>query len=726
MGNYREALDNMQTARNEAQANRDFTLVAFCDDFLGRTFYALGDHAIALSHFQSALDGYLGTKNPMEAARMRALMGQVFEVEGEFERARKDYETAIETFRGLSDVINESATLYAIGRLELKQNNLDVSNTYLRRSIDVTEEMRRVSTSNDLTAAFSATVHERYESYVDCLMRKHKAQPGQGFELRAFETSEMSRGRALVELLQATQTNFAPGLDPQLGEQEKSLRQSLRVKEDSRVRLLSTAYKKEDIAALESEIAQLDAQYKQVLETIHARYPSFEQLNRPTGWNATQIQEQVVADDETLLLEYSLGADRSYVWAVTRDRITSHELPSETVINEAARKVYKLLETAPTEQTIKQLDQAAQALSQLILLPVASELGKRRIIVVADGALNYIPFQFLPAPSAEREQLVATHEVINAPSASALGQLRQEKIRRQPAANVLAAFGDPVFASNYAQYKSPNSGEQIASVQSPNDERMKTALRDIELNGDSVDPSVIQPLFYAKQELANLREVAGNQTFLATGFDASREKVQNTDLTKFSILHFATHGVLDPRRPESSGLILSTINRGGQTQDGFLGLSDIYNLHAPVDLVVLSACRTGLGKDVRGEGLIGITRGFMYAGASSVVASLWKVDDEATAELMKKFYSNMLQHGMTPAAALRAAQNSIRQQPQWRSPYYWAAFTIQGDYRGVIKVARANSTSAFANGIVFVSSLLMLALVAWSYRRHLGTTHPNL
>ena len=138
--------------------------------------------------------------------------------------------------------------------------------------------------------------------------------------------------------------------------------------------------------------------------------------------------------------------------------------------------------------------------------------------------------------------------------------------------------------------------------------------------------------------------------------------------------------------------MLSTVNRDGQEQNGFVGLQDIYGLRAPVDLVVLSACQTALGKDVRGEGLLGLTRGFMYAGASSVVASLWKVDDEATAELMRQFYTNMLRKGMTPADALRAAQNSIRQRPEWQAPYYWAGFTLQGEYRQVIKPARRSAS----------------------------------
>jgi CHAT domain-containing protein len=247
-------------------------------------------------------------------------------------------------------------------------------------------------------------------------------------------------------------------------------------------------------------------------------------------------------------------------------------------------------------------------------------------------------------------------------------------------------------------------------------------LRDIEVKGDSLDLSALERLFYARRELANLRDVAaGGETFVAADYDATREKLLGMDLTRFAILHFATHGLLDTKRPENSGLVLSTVNRDGQAQNGFVGLQDIYQLRAPVHLVVLSACRTGLGQDVRGEGLLGLTRGFMYAGASSVVASLWKVDDEATAELMKQFYTNMLQKRMTPAAALRAAQNSIRQKPEWRSPYYWAAFTLQGEYRQFIEPVPAAvvgpMNSKMIAGGALLALLALFASAAWWYRR---------
>jgi CHAT domain-containing protein len=311
--------------------------------------------------------------------------------------------------------------------------------------------------------------------------------------------------------------------------------------------------------------------------------------------------------------------------------------------------------------------------------------------------------------------LVASAEVINAPSASILGQLKVETAQRQAHTKVLAAFGDPVFPSNYKRFKEGTSPAQLAALQTSEDERPQAGLRDIEVVGDSFNPNSIQELFYSKRELANLREVAGPDSFTFTGFDATREKLAAADLTKYAILHFATHGMLDTKRPENSGLYLSMVNHEGLAQNGFVGLQDIYSLRAPVDLVVLSACRTGLGKDVRGEGLIGLTRGFMYAGASSVVASLWKVDDEATSELIKRFYANMLQEDMTPAAALRAAQNSIRQQPQWRSPYFWAAFTLQGEYLQHIKATRASYFSAPVQIVFGLSLLLLLAAAAWRF-----------
>ncbi|HXG65462.1 MAG TPA: CHAT domain-containing protein, partial [Blastocatellia bacterium] len=166
---------------------------------------------------------------------------------------------------------------------------------------------------------------------------------------------------------------------------------------------------------------------------------------------------------------------------------------------------------------------------------------------------------------------------------------------------------------------------------------------------------------------------------VALDFDASRHTALSPELGQYRYVHFATHGFLNTRHPELSGLVLSLVDEEGRDQSGFLRLRDIYNLRLPAELVVLSGCRTGLGKEVRGEGLVGLTRGFMYAGAARVLVSLWDVGDESTAELMARFYRGLLKEGQSAAAALRAAQVSMWKEKRWQAPYYWAAFVLQGE-----------------------------------------------
>jgi CHAT domain-containing protein len=599
-----------------------------------------------------------------------------------------------------------------MGMLELQQNDLPKAEEYLRKSLDVTENIRRISTSNDLTAAFSARIHERYEGYIECIMRQSRMRASTDLAIRAFEISELARARSLADFLRGTQTNLTHDIEPELAEKERSLRQELRVKEDSKVSLLATNYKRTDLDALTYAIASLEVEYRKVAEKIRTQDPAYDQITTPRAWDLQRIRDEVIADDDTVLLEFSLGTERSYVWVITQRAFSTYELPSARDINAAATRSYDALRDPQPKG--EELHSALQTVSQMLLSPVSQKLPKR-IIVVADGVLHYLPFQVLSAPSEAGLPLVDHHVIVNAPSVSILGQLQQELAHRAAPPNVLAAFGDPVFQSNFRGTKDAAASAQSAPTTSEA-ERSSSALRDIEVSGDSVDPSRIQPLFYAKRELANLQEIAGAKTLIATGFEASRERLEAADLRKYAILHFATHGILDPKRPENSGIFLSTIQRDGRPQNGYVSLEDIYGLRAPVDLVVLSACQTGLGKEVRGEGLIGLTRGFMYAGAASVVASLWRVDDEATAELMKRFYTNMLQRGIPPAEALRAAQNSIRSEPQWSSPYYWAAFTLQGEYRNPISLdgGRQNLPQAL---IVAIGLAAMGVVLLLSYRR---------
>lgn len=721
-GNYSASLSHLNEALTHFEPSSPID-AAECHENIGRVYIALGQYAVALQHLEPALAQYESAKNPTEAERVRILIGQAFEQQGSFEHARPNYLQALDVFRKLKDRISEANVYFALGRLELKAGRLDEAEAYLKQSLENTEDIRTISSGRDLTTAYSASVHERYEAYVACLIRKSKLRDTQQLIESAFAASELSRARSLADLLRDTQTNLLADVDPQLASQEKTLRQTIRAKVDHRIELLSAKILDEKgLNETETNLARLRAEHEQVFAELRRLNPAYGEITQPAAYSVQQIQNEVIENDQTALVEYLLGDYGSYAWVVTRNNVKLIELRDEATITSAVQKVYKLLSKRPRGDTETQLTKAIDELSALVIAPLADQLTAERIIVVADGALNYVPFQLLTSPT-NQQPLIANYEIVNAPSASILSQLNREKVARPAPEKTLIAFGYPAFASNYAELKGRNSDELVAQGSAPEKEQWGYAIRDIEVDGDSIDVGKVQPLQYSRDELAKLKEIGGPSSSIVTEFSASREAFQRTDFSKFSILHVATHGILDPNRPEYSGFILSTVDPEGRGQQGFITVRDVFELQAPVDLVVLSACRTGLGKDVRGEGLIGLTRGFMYAGASSIAASLWNVNDEVSAELMKLFYANMLEKDMTPAAALRAAQNTIRQRPEWRSPHYWAAFTFQGEYKLPVKTTTNAGTAARLKIIIAVTLILGLLLVGawWYWRRRKAT-----
>jgi CHAT domain-containing protein len=319
------------------------------------------------------------------------------------------------------------------------------------------------------------------------------------------------------------------------------------------------------------------------------------------------------------------------------------------------------------------------------------EWKDKRLAIVAAGALEYLPFAALPIPDPDRagarlhtiatrqkassQPLAARHEIVVLPSASVLAVLRREAAGRQPAPRTLAILADAVFEG---------SDPRVTSRRAHPTSLVKddAATRGVDFANVAWARKGFSRLPFSREEANAITALAdASQVFRAVDFKASRATALGGALSGHRIVHIATHGVLDTERPSLSGLILSLVDEHGARQNGYLRLADIYNMRLDADLVVLSACQTALGKQIKGEGLIGLTRAFMYAGASRVVASLWEVSDLATAELMKKFYRGVLTERLPPAAALRAAQLELARDPRWASPYYWAGFIFQGDWK---------------------------------------------
>jgi CHAT domain-containing protein len=371
--------------------------------------------------------------------------------------------------------------------------------------------------------------------------------------------------------------------------------------------------------------------------------------------------------------------------------LTTYELPAAPQIESAARRLYQLLTArqvldatqSKKHQTPAEMDRAyweqAEALSATILGPVASQLGHQRLIIVAGGALQYVPFAALPVPGVRSPggvwtPLMIDHEILSLPSMSVLAELRAQIADRKPRqGKALAVLADPVFSADdqRVRKKAVRKSGQVE----PAPPQFVRATRDL-----IDDTGRVSRLPFTRREAQRISAFAPDAT-VSLDFEANRAAAMNPELGNHRIVHFATHGILNSENPELSGIVLSLVDAEGKAQNGFLGLRDLYNLKFPADLVVLSACQTGLGRDVKGEGLVGLTRGFMYAGAARIVASLWKVNDLATSELMARFYESMLANGLEPAQALRFAQKSMWQSKRWRSPYYWAAFLIQGEWK---------------------------------------------
>jgi CHAT domain-containing protein len=444
------------------------------------------------------------------------------------------------------------------------------------------------------------------------------------------------------------------GVEPSLLERERSLKQSLDVKTEIQVKLLSREHTKEQAEQIDEEIRQLLAQYQKIKDQIKLKSPGYAALTQPRPLTVKEIQEEVL-DADTLLLEYALGEQQSYLWAVTRDSMITFRLPKRAEIEEAAQRVYELLSVDRRErpsQFNSSYSEAASALSQIILGPVAAHLGQKRLLIVPQGTLSYIPFAALPLPSAQKherlahpglEPLIAKHEIIYLPSASTLAVLRRELAGRKLAPKAVAVIADPVFSKDDVRARAAFKGEAKAVDEKdkpiiPSPDISQTAfLRSIKEVGLG-DGKELPRLPFSGQEARTIFALGRQaEAMIALDFNANLKTATSAEIEQHRIIHFATHALLNNEHPEMSGLVLSLVNEQGEPQNGFLRLYDIYNLRLGADLVVLSACQTALGKQIKGEGLVGVTRGFMYAGAARVMASLWRVDDQATAELMNGF-----------------------------------------------------------------------------------------
>lgn len=639
---------------SEAQILRNLAVVAS----------QAGRKADAREAIDQALAVARESNDPRGEAAVLTVMCRVLLDAGEIDGARAAGLDALQRAERLGVPRLRASSLYGLAEVELAAGRLPEAEGRVREALGLLESQRRSLRSADLRAVYVASVRSVYDLHVHVLMARHAAQRGSGFDVAAFQASERSRARSLLELLAESDANIREGVDERLLDRDRALRAGLSAAAERGLRAPAGS---DAAKALAAETDALSAQLEQVAAEIRRASPRYAALTQPQPLPLAELQS--LLDDDTVLLEYSLGSEATYVWAVTSHAVTSARLASRDAIDGTVRRV--------CEAWSRRGDGAAESaeLSRLVLGPVADALsGHRRVVVVADGSLHYVPFAALPHP-ARSQALVVEHEVVGLPSASAIAILRREQAARPQPTRTLAVLADPVFDASDERVST--AGRRASGRVSASAASIVRAIDDAAFAGP------IPRLPFSRREAqAILAGLPPESVLAAFDFEANRDAATDGRLADYRFVHLATHGFFNGARPELSGVVLSLVDKDGRSRPGFLTAADVFNLHLSADLVVLSGCRTALGRDVSGEGLVGLTRGFMYAGATRVLASLWPVDDAATAALMAKLYARLT--GPRPqraAEALRAAQLEMIAEPRFRDPFYWAAFQLQGEWR---------------------------------------------
>jgi CHAT domain-containing protein/tetratricopeptide (TPR) repeat protein len=708
LGELELAVDAYRRAASLATA--DEVLQANTKTRLGSSLLGLGRDDEAELQLREGLAGW--TRLGFRAQQGQALvaLGDLHARAGRIERARQSYEDALsrsqealyplgeaiarqrlaDTAIGSGDAaralellegvpndrlgdVNVRARIVATrARAALVAGDTERARRLALDAVQLTESAQGRAQSTRIDAGLLASAQPVYETAVRVLMAMHDVEPGAGHDVQAFAVSEHARARSLLDMVSS---GFEPPADRRAGDvwnEFRAVQRQVNAKAGTLAATRSGSGRRDaltrDVDALTARLAVLEAR-------LRSEVPAIGGLVVPEPVTVERVQRELL-DGSTTLLEVMLGEPNSHAWVVSGDRMTSYRLAARQVIESAAARARAVAEPPSGRDGVSGL-RAGDDLSRLLSEPLRAIGAGQRVVMVVPGALQDVPFAALPSAPKSTEPLGARHELVHAPSAAVvLAMGRVPAVRRTPQ-RALAVIADPVFDAMdprvSASAPPAPSGANGATV-APGG--LTRALGSLEENASPAR------LPFSRQEADRVAALLPPaQVWKATDFAAHLEAVTSGTLSNFRIVHFATHGVLNTRTPELSGLVFSLVDVQGRPREGFLRLHDVPRLRLSAELVVLSGCDTARGRRLEGEGTIGLTRGFISAGARQVVASLWRVDDLATAQLMEEFYTNLLRRRMSAPAALRAAQQQLAASPRWGHPYFWAGFAVQGDWR---------------------------------------------
>ena len=600
-----KALDYLNAALNDSHAVGDSLGEATALDHLGSAYFSLGTNAKALDCYFKALDLRRKAGYQLGEAQTFVNIGRVYDALNQQTKALEYFEQALQLSRAVSARPEESSALYGIAQAERGLGHLEEALGEIQLALGIIESQRRRVYSEELRASYFATLREPYDFYIDLLMQMHRQDPSGGYDAKALEASERARARTLLEILSESHAAVHQGIDSGLVEREQALQKLIDGKRDVQVSLLSGKHTEHQARVSEKELEELLTEFRELEGKIRASNPKYASLTQPRPLNMNEIQQRVM-DMDTVLLEYALGEERSYVWVITSDSLASFVLPSKKDIEATSRSVYGFLSEqthlpkggAPKGKEMRLAQaQAAAKLSRMVLGPVVHLLETKRVVIVGDGALQYVPFGALPvpgpkhsgalddvaAPANDLVPLIAEHEVVMLPSASVLAELRRETRDRKEAPKQVAVLADPVFELEDKRVK------DVASQQARQGKIRKRTDGDVSFNRPGVQNHLMRSAadmgaagggmrfarlpFTRREADAVMAFTRAGEGLEALDFKASRTTAMSPELSEYRIVHFATHGILDSRHPELSGLVFSLVDGKGELPEWLCGLA---------------------------------------------------------------------------------------------------------------------------------------------------------
>jgi len=644
-----------------------------------------------------------------QALRYNTLGGVLFD-KGDYEHALDNLNRSLSIGAEINDPELVFKVLSNVARAQSALDRLPDARRSLEKAIALNDQFRLRVDAPSLRQTYFAAYHVVYEAYIDVLMRLHSKYPSAGLDKLALEQADQARARSLLDSLVEAKVSVDNRIPQGLLERRRIAQEQLDEAMFARAKLSAAKHTDREAVAADFLYQENLRNYNTVIAEIRDANPDFYNLVKPEILTVEQIRHDVL-DDETAIIEYAVGTDRSYVWAITRKDFVCEQLPGREALQRlvtdlrdilTARACQKLNE-APDEKErrIRSADQEYPKISykasRLLLGPVAPVIRNKRLAIVPDGPLHLIPFGALPDPESPEPRagaikvrtgsrsflpLFVNHEIVSLPSANTLIKLRETADLRERASKTLAVIADPVSDIDDGRLRRVLKSRTLAELR-VNQSVAVTRLPQLS-RGLDCDPLVLRFARlkgFEEEGNAILSLVAPSRRKRSFGFNANKAALKR--LGNYRFIHIAAHGYVPDKANEQGGVVLSQFDRRGNVLDRFLRLSDVYSLRLRPDLVTLSACDSGLGKDVQGEGIVSLARGFMYAGTPRVAVTLWKVEDEPTKQLMVKFYKLLLKtrRGVWAATALREAQKYLWESESYNEPFFWGAFIIEGEWR---------------------------------------------